>query len=110
MGRNILRKKIPSHRFRFRHGFVRSLAAGGDKAGLPPGSFLLGTPEREGFIHPSLQEGRKGTVLPEPAAQNDDEILIRSGFVPGGFETADDGSGQHAFKIDKKRGDGILQG
>ena len=64
-------------------------------------------PEGEGPIHPAADQRRQGSVLSEPAAEDDDKILVRVGVVPGGGDAADDGARQHALKIDEDRGVGV---
>ena len=107
--RDALGEQVSPDRFGLGHRFVPALAAGWDEHGFLTRAFLLLTPEGDRPVRPAAQQRGQGTVLPEPAAYNDDKIPVQRRLMPGRLDPADHGAGQHALKVGKDGGVGVVQ-
>ena len=105
--RNALLDQIAFHGRALGDHLVRSLTAGGDKDQFLPGLRLLLPVKRERPVDPSAQQRRGRAVLPQAAAQDDQEVLIMLRLIVHNDHICNDHADKHAFKVKINSGKGV---
>lgn len=100
-----LSQKIVLNGFALGHAFIRALTAGGDEIRLLSGLLQLLPIEADGAVCTSLQQRIQSSVLADPTAEDDQEVLIIRRIMPSCPLTMQQGREQVADEVEEQRGD-----